>query len=752
MINTSARSYEERKVAFEAYKDTLPKEPSGDVKKEYCIVCFQKSDWEFIHEELMKDGSLEDNIPTDKCECINDCLQSDVRGIYLLTDTEATELRANPKVDCVNINVAAYPGTYKDNPDDVMDVNISYRYASNVENQYDVTTTSGGILEDWNSDKLNRCTGQIYRHSAKKNPWVTLGNPQTVVNTRLQQYGTGVDVDVIVCDEDMWFGHIEFQDPDEITNIKTYNSSSPGGVGGSASTVAPSNFVGGNVLKSGFSSSATTGICGILDVILDGPYYIDSAWFEADAGNRLTLRWDGTTVPVGSVAREWWGDASKRSSGFASVGTVTIPATYTRANNNGTNTSYKAGDGFHGTPCASQAYGRQYGWAYNANKWFIAIMGDYSVSYEVGFDVQKIFHENKPTNSKYGTKDPTISSNSWARRFLLNTSGGYYYYRQGTDGSGGAEFTSWSYMGGTSGSPGGVAPRFMTNFDQSHIRVEPQSGSELTAGNELIAAGVIFVCSAGNTRQKLVDGSHADFNNYVSDNNSTALSSSTFTYSGVTYAKTINRPGMPGAIGKSGSGASTVYNTIQVGALDNTLLSGKGKKVSYSNMGQGVDCYAVAYDSVSACDNESFQYPRYDSFYTYSSGGPSGQSVRSSDRVFGGTSSACPIAAGLIATKLQYNRTWTSTNVKNWLTSTVGVQNAADFYSGTEATSVNDTNWTDQNSLQGDAAIVPYDTPVSDPEPDPDPTTLSAGIIAKFNPGEGLTLTGSSGLTIKKLT
>ncbi len=75
-------------TSFEAWKNTLTKEPSGsDVKKEYCVGCFQKSDWEFIHMELMKDGSLEDNIPTDKCDCINDCLQSDVRGIYLLTDT-----------------------------------------------------------------------------------------------------------------------------------------------------------------------------------------------------------------------------------------------------------------------------------------------------------------------------------------------------------------------------------------------------------------------------------------------------------------------------------------------------------------------------------------------------------------------------------------------------------------------------------------------------------------------------------------
>ena len=65
MSLTDIDNYESRKATFEKLRDTLPKEPSGDVKKEYNVGCFQKSDWEFIHAELMKDGSLEDNIPTD---------------------------------------------------------------------------------------------------------------------------------------------------------------------------------------------------------------------------------------------------------------------------------------------------------------------------------------------------------------------------------------------------------------------------------------------------------------------------------------------------------------------------------------------------------------------------------------------------------------------------------------------------------------------------------------------------------------
>ena len=132
------------------------------------------------------------------------------------------------------------------------------------------------------------------------------------------------------------------------------------------------------MLDSGYSASSTNGTCDVLDVVLDAPYYIDPAWFEADIANRLTTRWDGTTVPVESVAREWWFDSNKRSSQFASAGTV-VPsavADYTRLKSNGVLTDAGGGgptEGWfaHGTPCASQAYGRSYGWAYNANKWYI---------------------------------------------------------------------------------------------------------------------------------------------------------------------------------------------------------------------------------------------------------------------------------------------------------------------------------------------------------------------------------------------
>jgi len=755
MSLTDIDNYESRKATFEKLRDTLPKEPSGDVKKEYNVGCFQKSDWEFIHAELMKDGSLEDNIPTDKCECINDCLQSDVRGTYLLTETEATELRANPRVEYVNIKANSYPGTYLNNPDDFSQ-NPIYRYASTAKHQQQILryqntnfSNSGSLIENpAPSSLLNRSSSQLYRHTVKKNPWVTNGNPQTIFDDRIYQYGTGTDIDLIVADTNAWFGHIEFMNPNRITNIKA--STNSGGVGGNSSTTAPSNYVGGNVLKSGFATSATNGACDVLDLVLDAPYYIDSAWFEADAGNRLMTRWDGTTVPVESVAKEWWSDSSKRSSAYSSVGTVTIPSTYTRANCNGSHTALPATvpSEQHGTACASQAYGRSLGWAYNANKWYLNLYGadGMGLNDADGFDIQKIFHQNKPNRASDNTKNPTISSNSWGRRFSTATLGssGYYYYRQGTTGSGGVQYTSWDMDGNTDGT-GGTAPRFMTNRSGSGAQwqCEPYSGSALTGLNELAASGVISVYASGNHNQKQVKSDHPDYNNYVSTNNNTALSSSTFflTNDQLFYRKTLNRGGYP-----------NTSPGVQVGALDNEFTSGKERKAYYSSSGNYIDCYAVSGGSpdfpLSASDPESRSlaasaYPnitgntiyglvpftRYDSFYTYDSS----QSVRSGDFYFNGTSAACPITAGLIATKLQYNRTWTLTNVKNWLTSTVGQQNTNDFYTGSESTTVNDTSWSDQHSLQGGAAIVPFDTAVDTTDP-----TLSSSVPSNNATGVAL--------------
>ena len=124
-------------------------------------------------------------------------------------------------------------------------------------------------------------------------------------------------------------------------------------------------------------------------------------------------------------------------------------------------------------------------------------------------------------------------------------------------------------------------------------------------------------------------------------------------------------------------------------------------------MGNSIDCFAAADSTVSASDDNGThsKYNRYDAYYTYNSS----NSVESEDRIFSGTSSACPVTAGLIATKLQYNRGWTYANIRNWLTNTVGDISSTYFYTGTESTTATDSNWSDVNNLHGASPRVIYD-------------------------------------------
>ena len=106
---------------FLNYKESLEKEPEGDVKKRYSVGCYNADDWKYIHEELMLDGSLDDNIPTDCCTCVDQKKHSETRGVYLLTESESTLLKNNPKVKYVNIDRQAYRGTYLEDPNNLID-------------------------------------------------------------------------------------------------------------------------------------------------------------------------------------------------------------------------------------------------------------------------------------------------------------------------------------------------------------------------------------------------------------------------------------------------------------------------------------------------------------------------------------------------------------------------------------------------------------------------------------------------------
>ena len=122
-------------------------------------------------------------------------------------------------------------------------------------------------------------------------------------------------------------------------------------------------------------------------------------------------------------------------------------------------------------------------------------------------------------------------------------------------------------------------------------------------------------------------------------------------------------------------------------------------------MGNAIDCWATADASLSACDDRSgTRYDRNDSVY-YIDGSPS---ITSEDRLFSGTSSATPIAVGIMATKLEYNRDWTALDLKDWFAQ-CGSAKTEHFYYGTESTTATDATWTDTNNMQGSLGYVLWD-------------------------------------------
>ena len=717
---------------FESHKNTLPKEPEGDVKKEYIVGCENASDWQYIHEVLIQDGTLEDNIPNHCCESVDDCPHSATRGVYLLNSSEVEELKKHNKVLYVHINYKKYPGTYASSGiEDICSsptepTTKSQRYSFTIESQRYLFGHGSSILDDPpTSSNLYRDGFHLTRHMQKDDPWFGSSNT-AVINRTVEQYGTGSDVDVIVADTDSWFGHTEFQN-----NLG----------------LNPANYVGGNVLPG-------NGTCDVLDLVLDAPYYIDPDFFNADSANRLMTRWDGTTVPVESWATSWWNNnsTSYRSSKFVSTsngGTATgnndfgvlsgITSNYTRARNNGSYNARNAGSASHGTPCMSQTYGRTLGWAYNANKWFVAIMGTYSLDYETYFDLLKIYHQIKPINSTYNTQDPTISSNSWGKSHPTSTAvsgSGYYYFHAGTTGSGSVSYSS------------STKPEFIKY--QSFLQPEYlESHATVTAANEMANSGVIFCASAGNSYMKQVQSNHDDYDNYIDSGSSSSLSNSTTTNSqfnsipNATWYNTTNRRGFPQQSGVDRTTTPYTYPVISVGCLDHVYDSnGKERKVNYSNMGNAVDVFTAGDDTLGAAYNSSsFNTKRYDAFYDLSgntsNSSITGGSLESQDKKFNGTSSACPIFAGLLATKVQYNRSWNYTNVRTWIQS-LGQVDSSEFYYGSEGTTANASEWSDTNSLHGAPGYVAYDAPTTDG---------GAGSVSGFT-FSGANLTFSGNITI----
>lgn len=654
----------------------------------YTLGTHTAEQWTELHAELIADGNTYASVPARQVTVEDDKLHSETRGSYLLTVEEATDLKSDPRVKFINESPEKYPETYMPDWEDLhcaTNNTLTDRW-SNPYNNYQMAFNGPyAVQANFTAAEptINRTTA-LYRMQTKQNPWKTQTTDETVaINAKVQQVGAGENVDIICADNATWIGHTEF--------INT----------GVTNAVNPIDYVGGNVLPG-------NGYCDVLDIVLDAPYYIDPDWFNADTATRLMTRWDGTTVPVEQIARNWWQDSTQRSASFAAFGNIPVSNSYTRDTAHGSNSTFPT-TGTHGTQCASLIYGRTHGWAYNCNKWQLNLYGFYNPgSFEIGFDLQKIFHQYKPVNPIFGTKDPTMSSNSWGYR-ASNKSGSYYYWR--TD-------PAVSY-GGTSNEPGFISWLGATG-DGGRWKSEMYDNSMTQAGDELTQAGVIFVCAAGNSNQQQVKPDHPNYNNRISNNNTNTLYQDTFSEFGLTVTGTTNRRGFPQHIGKTESqvfqGNTTCkFPAINVGALDDDMTNSydQDRKVNYSDLGSDIDLFAPANGTLAATEGTyGTDVARLDDSYADLTviGG-------CRDTRFSGTSAACPVACGFLGIVMQYNRGWTYENLRNWIQTNLEIQPSADMYEGTEPTSPTATWSSDYNALRGAPRRIVYQAtiPVSTP-------------------------------------
>ena len=649
-----------------------------------------------VHDLLCAKTS-EDYIPDRECTCYDDKLHSPTRGTFLLTDTEANLLKSDSRIKFINIDYSMYD-EYKPPQDELQSIRptLVQRYTGTIKN-YREFETSNTLPVNTDSTDANRSGYQLYRHQQFLDPWVDNSLADNAVpEATISQYGSGKNIDVIVADEGCWIGHPEFQN-----NVRLEQDGS--------AIESPADYVGGNLLPG-------NGTCDILDVYLDGPYYIDPDWFNEDPGTRLTTRFDGTIVPTEAEARQWWLNPGNRSPQFIPIGSISVSPLYTRNNTQGDNTLQPNpnSEGQHGTPCCALTYGRTQGWAYNANKWMLDLYGSYGAGIETGFDIQKAFHLYKPINPQFGNRNPTISSNSWGYRSSKGDNPGWYHFRNDL---------AVTYNGIEN------EPNFISNMgvtgDGGRWKSEMKTNSLTTALDELIDSGVLFVVASGNSNQKQVNWGHPDFDNYISANSDDTLEESNYSEFGVAVTGTTNRRGFPQQGGKAidGGTGEVTYKTINIGALDDDYAVGNlERKVNYSDRGNGIDVYAAADGTLAANKNYLNEGIRADTYDTLE--------IPAYDCAFSGTSAACPVVAGFLATILEHNRDWTYQEVQNWIAS-LDVQDPTDFYYGVESTTANDANWLDYNSLEGGPARVLYPGPFD----------------ARFIPGPRQAVTASIALT-----
>ena len=578
----------------------------------YTLAVTSPEYWSEIHDALIVDSN-KDGIPDRKITC-SDCKEhSPTRGTYELTEEEATEIGKHPHVKWIELSPIDNPGYYP-NPQPftkrfLNDVKI-YRTLSGSGN---VPPTSPTSAEE------NRTNWAVQRVGVDTHGDAWPGDAPYAISPKTGNIDyslTGKNVDVIIIDSGILAAHPEFLDANGKSRVR--------------------------------------------DIVLDGPYYIDKSYF--DTNNHTYTRPDGRVAISTTSAHAWWENSSSRSGTFSSIGTIAINSNYTEAKSIGVGGTIHSITDTHGTMVASLAGGKNFGLAFECNLWNMSAIADPTgTGVETAYDLMKLFHQNKPINSATGRKNPTLVNGSWGYIAGMTSGGTVNYKFRGDTGSftgnDGFDTSTTSANLVKAMKEGFLARTGVYKAWSSSSR----SNSTDTAGDELMASGVIHVCAAGNDNQRLGIGADDPHRlDYLSD---------TF------YSTTDPRSEFPSGtvpcghrdwMNPSGIGfdsATDFHPTICVGAMDDNIDDGYQEYPTYySNNGPGIDVWAPADDTLAAgmkasdgtllSSNDTI-YNRYNSDFK--------------DQYMNGTSAASPVTAGLVALHLESVPSATSREVKKFL-------------------------------------------------------------------------------------
>ena len=702
------------------------------MKRNYVVAGKSPEDWGYIHNLLTESETSDNDIPSRSCECTNTRNDNDNRAIYLLEDDEVELLQSNPRVKYVEldeyispnrkfshipaspqdrfpqdskiykqtqntnsnqgeVSIVSPPNSFKHLSDvssytyplvnEIEKNRSGYQYTRLQQSSIDFSYSGESIEEEnitFSPPPYPQAYPQLY------SPWYkgrTIKKPSNILSQRIQYENDGSNTDVIIVDDGVWMGHPEFVDSN------------------------------GNRL--------------VKDIIIDGPYLIDPAWFNSNPSRLRTYM--GVTTPTDDAAKLWWTNSSNRSSQFQSLPTLSSLGNYNLQTINGSNTSYPTfgtSSATHGTASAGLVYGKTFGNAFNCNKWTILYPyeGDYPLTDKNLFLAIKIFHQNKPVSR------PTLMNVGVQGVFPIyyngydplsnNTTSKWFWKWRSSTGSFDT-FDVRSLTGNTLTQRLNTVPKFLRSspYSAAYFAGTFNAESSLTESNDFIQivqelsslSGVFIFVVGGNQRQKIVKDDHPDYNNYVSPDN------------GVTKYY-CNRGGYVYGIKPDGYSESPIFC---VGALDENIMldesdnNYKERIAYYSVRGNRVDFYAPADDTLTAagqpnldCKSGPYFYPRYDGNPNDLNKAYSTLQVKSFDTRFNGTSAASPVATGWFATFLQNRPNWTALKLKKYIQNSLVLQSTTNFYHGQESTQGNSESQYDLYTLEGGEARVLYNAAV----------------------------------------